>query len=225
MVRRLLGHIKRQPVAFVALFFALTGGAVAANTYIRSTDTVPAGDLAGSTYGAPLIAGGAVGTTKLADGSVTTSKFNSSARAPDSAKLGGQAASSYLTTASGDSRYLPIAGTAADSAKLGGQSPSAFAAADLFGSPASLSQGVNADPSCVFGEIKLYAGTPPDNVRLADGSVLSISQNDALFAVLGTTYGGDGVQTFALPDLRGAEPKGRGSAGVNYYICVSGVFP
>jgi microcystin-dependent protein len=88
-----------------------------------------------------------------------------------------------------------------------------------------LSQGVNADPSCLSGEIKLYPGTPPDNVRLADGAVLVISQNPALFEVLGTTYGGHGLQTFALPDLRGAEPKGRGSAGVNYYICVSGVFP
>jgi microcystin-dependent protein len=47
----------------------------------------------------------------------------------------------------------------------------------------------------------------------------------ALFSLLGTTYGGDGKTTFALPNLAGAEPKGAGPAGVNYYICTSGIFP
>jgi hypothetical protein len=226
MARRLLGHVKRQPVAFVALFFALSGGALAANNYIRSTDIVSAGDLAGSTYGAPLIKSGAVGSDKLANESVTTLKFDSGAQAPNAAKLGGTPASDYLTTASGDSRYLPLAGTAADSAKLDGQAPSAFAAASLFGGPASFSQGITADQSCILGEIKLFAGTPPSGDHLADGSLLPIGQYPALFEVLdGPTYGGDGRSTFALPDLRGAEPKGRGPAGVSYYICVFGVFP
>jgi len=43
----------------------------------------------------------------------------------------------------------------------------------------------------------------PRGWALCDGSLLSIAQNSALFALLGTTYGGDGVNTFALPDLRG----------------------
>jgi hypothetical protein len=64
MCRRFLRPIRRQPVAFVALFFALGGGAMAANSYIRSSDTVPSGDLVGSTYGSPVIAGGAVTTGK-----------------------------------------------------------------------------------------------------------------------------------------------------------------
>jgi len=44
----------------------------------------------------------------------------------------------------------------------------------------------------------------------AAGQTLSIQQNTALFALLGTQYGGDGVQTFALPDLRGRSPVGDG---------------
>jgi hypothetical protein len=76
MLRRVVTHIRRQPVAFVALFFALGGGAIAANTYIRSTDTISEGDLAGSTYGKPVIASGAVTDTKVAaankDGTAAT---------------------------------------------------------------------------------------------------------------------------------------------------------
>lgn len=53
-------------------------------------------------------------------------------------------------------------------------------------------------------EIKLFAGNfAPRGWYFCEGQVLSISQNQALFALLGTTYGGNGVTTFALPDLRG----------------------
>jgi microcystin-dependent protein len=64
-----------------------------------------------------------------------------------------------------------------------------------------------------LGQIILFAGTfAPVGWKLCDGSLLPISQNDALFSLLGTTYGGDGVNTFALPDLRGAVPLGPGQA-------------
>ena len=45
----------------------------------------------------------------------------------------------------------------------------------------------------------------------ADGSILPISENDALFNLIGTTYGGDGQETFALPDLRGRAPVHQGT--------------
>jgi microcystin-dependent protein len=63
-----------------------------------------------------------------------------------------------------------------------------------------------------LGEIRLF-GFPrvPDNWLACDGSALSISNYDALYAVIGTTYGGDGVQTFNLPDLRGRVPVGQGT--------------
>lgn len=55
-----------------------------------------------------------------------------------------------------------------------------------------------------LGEIRPFAGNfAPLNWHFCDGSLLAISENDALYAVIGTTYGGDGITTFALPDLQG----------------------
>ncbi|MGE5170199.1 MAG: phage tail protein [Rudaea sp.] len=50
----------------------------------------------------------------------------------------------------------------------------------------------------------------PRNFAFCDGQTLSIAQNTALFALLGTSYGGNGTTTFALPDLRGRTPIGMG---------------
>jgi len=71
-----------------------------------------------------------------------------------------------------------------------------------------------------LGEIRLFAGNfPPVGWAFCDGALLSIAQNDALFVLLGTTYGGDGQSTFALPDLRGRVPLHQGTlAGNNYVI-------
>jgi len=56
-------------------------------------------------------------------------------------------------------------------------------------------------------EIRLFAGNfAPKGWAFCNGQVLPISQNQALFALIGTTYGGDGRSTFALPDLRGRVP-------------------
>lgn len=55
-----------------------------------------------------------------------------------------------------------------------------------------------------IGEIIMFGGNfAPRGWALCDGALLSISQNQALFSILGTTYGGDGRTTFGLPDLRG----------------------
>ena len=69
------------------------------------------------------------------------------------------------------------------------------------------------------GEIRLIAFTfAPRAWALCDGSLLSIQQNTALFALLGTQYGGDGRTTFGLPDLRGRAVVGAGqSAGLTNY--------
>jgi microcystin-dependent protein len=57
------------------------------------------------------------------------------------------------------------------------------------------------------GEIRLFAGNfAPVGWMFCDGSLLQISQNAVLFNLIGTTYGGDGLNTFALPDLRGRAP-------------------
>lgn len=62
------------------------------------------------------------------------------------------------------------------------------------------------------GEIRMFAGNfAPRSWAFCDGQLLAISQNDALFSLLGTIYGGDGRTTFGLPDLRGRIPVHQGS--------------
>ena len=57
------------------------------------------------------------------------------------------------------------------------------------------------------GEIRMFAGNfAPRSWAYCDGQLLAVSSNDALFSLLGTTYGGDGRTTFGLPDMRGRIP-------------------
>jgi microcystin-dependent protein len=69
-------------------------------------------------------------------------------------------------------------------------------------------------------QVILFAGTfAPRNWAYCQGQIMSISQNTALFSLLGTTYGGNGQTTFALPDLRGRVPVGAGSGpGLSPYV-------
>jgi microcystin-dependent protein len=61
-------------------------------------------------------------------------------------------------------------------------------------------------------EIRIFGfNFPPRSWTMCNGQIMTISQNQALFSLLGTTYGGNGVQTFALPDLRGRVALGFGS--------------
>ena len=61
------------------------------------------------------------------------------------------------------------------------------------------------------GEVRLFAGNfAPLGWMFCDGQVLAIAENEVLFNLIGTTYGGDGQTTFALPDLRGRVPVHQG---------------
>ena len=63
-----------------------------------------------------------------------------------------------------------------------------------------------------IGEIRMFGGNfAPVGWVFCDGSLLPISEYDALFALIGTTYGGDGETTFAVPDLRGRLPVHQGT--------------
>ena len=78
------------------------------------------------------------------------------------------------------------------------------------------------DPNTPYiGQVVAYAGIPfevPAGWALADGQVLSVDSNPALFSLLGTTYGGNGINTFALPNLQGSTVIGSGTGpGGNYY--------
>ena len=70
-------------------------------------------------------------------------------------------------------------------------------------------------------EIRMFAGNfAPKGWALCDGQLLPISQNTALFSLLGTFYGGDGKSTFALPDMQGSVPLGQGQSttGTEYFL-------
>lgn len=138
--------------------------------------------------------------------------------AADSSELGGVPASGYLTTT----------GTAADSSELGGSPASAFEAAGNFGnSSLSFGQGNQTGATCTVGEVVLDAGVVYANNWLpADGRVIPISGNTALFSLVGITYGGNGTTNFGLPNLSYLDPHSQGSsAAPQYVICVSGTFP
>lgn len=69
-----------------------------------------------------------------------------------------------------------------------------------------------------IGEIRIFAGNfAPAGWMLCQGQLLPISENDTLFNLIGTTYGGDGQETFGLPDLQGRAPIHMGSNGTSTY--------
>ena len=76
-----------------------------------------------------------------------------------------------------------------------------------------------------IGEIRLLAfNFAPAGWATCDGQLMPISENDALFNLIGTTYGGDGQSTFALPDLRGRLPihMGQGAGLSNHVLAETG---
>ena len=73
-----------------------------------------------------------------------------------------------------------------------------------------------------LGEIKLLPyNFAPKNLMLCDGRILRISDNPALYSLLGVKFGRDGREYFRLPNLKGTEPI----PGMAYYIAVSGMYP
>lgn len=73
-----------------------------------------------------------------------------------------------------------------------------------------------------IGSIELFPyGWAPDGWALCNGATLTINANQALFALITTTYGGDGSTNFKLPNLLGFEPV----PNMQYYIATQGYFP
>ncbi|MEG3152022.1 tail fiber protein [Sphingomonas sp. ZT3P38] len=71
-----------------------------------------------------------------------------------------------------------------------------------------------------LGEIRMFAGVfAPRGFAFCNGQTIAIAENDALYTLIGTTYGGDGVTTFGLPDLRGRVPINQGQGpGLSSYV-------
>jgi hypothetical protein len=77
------------------------------------------------------------------------------------------------------------------------------------------------DGSCYVGEIRLFPYQIQGGGWLAaNGQLLSISQWQVVFALLGNQFGGNGISNFALPDYRSVAPNGSA-----YYVCVNGIYP
>jgi microcystin-dependent protein len=75
-----------------------------------------------------------------------------------------------------------------------------------------------------LGQVVIFAGNfAPRGWLLCNGQLVQIQQNMALFSILGTTYGGDGQKTFALPNIPAV--KAENGAQLNYLICAEGVYP
>jgi microcystin-dependent protein len=69
------------------------------------------------------------------------------------------------------------------------------------------------------GEIRMFGGNfAPVNWAFCNGQLVPISQNDTLFALIGTIYGGDGINTFGLPNLQGRVPMHQGSSGLGTHV-------
>lgn len=76
---------------------------------------------------------------------------------------------------------------------------------------------------CYIGEIRNFGfGRAPTGWAQCAGQLLPIQPNQALFALIGTTYGGDGKTTFALPDLRGRVAVGNSQTNVDYHLGTKG---
>ena len=74
----------------------------------------------------------------------------------------------------------------------------------------------------LLGQIQLLPyNFAPAGWAFCEGQLQQISQNPALFSLLGTMYGGDGVSTFALPNLKGKEPD----PNLHYCVALQGIFP
>ena len=76
--------------------------------------------------------------------------------------------------------------------------------------------------------VRIAADFCPKDTLEADGRLLPIAQNTALFSILGTRYGGDGRTTFALPDLRGAQKSANADGSqqaIRFCIVTAGIFP
>lgn len=75
---------------------------------------------------------------------------------------------------------------------------------------------------CYIGEVLLFAfNFAPQGFILCNGTLLNIVQYQPLYALIGTTYGGDGRTTFAVPNMLGAEP----TPNLRYYIATNGYYP
>jgi uncharacterized lipoprotein YmbA len=128
----------------------------------------------------------------------------------DADTVDGQHASAFVTAGSFDSRF----DTRFQQTFQNNLSP-------LFGTDDSAAINGSGGAEHYMASVYLTAANfPPPGTAFAAGQTMSITLNSALFSLLGTTYGGDGVTTFKLPDLRKQAP-----GGLHYVVVLQGLYP
>ncbi|MBP1627801.1 MAG: Tail Collar domain protein [Holophagaceae bacterium] len=120
--------------------------------------------------------------------------------------------------------YINVTATANSGLSFSGGSPAYLGGTvtlsdSRFGTNTSWAASGRSGAERTIGEVWLVAGTVAGGLP-CQGQTLQISQHSALYSLLGTYYGGDGMTTFNLPDLRKAAPS-----GLTYVICIEGIFP
>lgn len=74
----------------------------------------------------------------------------------------------------------------------------------------------------LIGQIQLFPyNFAPLGWAICEGQIMRVAANSALYSLIGTMYGGDGKETFALPNLKGKEPM----PNMRYFIAVEGIYP
>jgi len=77
-----------------------------------------------------------------------------------------------------------------------------------------------------LGQITIFAGNfAPRGWAFCEGQLLPVAQNDALFSLIGTSYGGDGRTSFGLPDYRGKEVTSKNGQKLRHIIALQGIYP
>jgi len=237
MFARAVRHVRGNAVAWLALFVALGGSAYAANTVgsadiidesILSADIkngeVKTDDVLNNAITSVDIATGGVANSDLLNGAITEGKLalNSvgTTRVVNGSLLGADVAPNTLT---GTQISEGTLGKVNDADTVDGLDSTALTAfGERFGNGGSASAGVGSGPTCTLAEIALTATSYalPTGFVPAHGQTFQITQETALFALLGTAYGGDGETTFEVPDMRPIEPD-----QMTYGICIAGDFP
>lgn len=216
MLKKLGDHARGNAVGYVALFFALGGTtAWAVDGPLAGQNTVGSEDIIGNEIKSGDIANGRIFNVDIADDAIQSDKVRADTLTGDDINE---------ATLSGLQRPLTSSCAVREAIahfNAGGVPICIETIGDLVGDRTNEGGETTGGDPCVMSQVDLFAGRRLGSDRLpANGQLLPIDNYLALFSLLGTTYGGDGQNTFALPDLRKLAPN-----DMTYGICANGFFP
>ena len=235
--RRVAGVVAATTVLVLGIdsvTYAATGSSlILGRTSQASTQTVIARTTIGPALGLTVKSATSAPFSTNGKGKVANLYADRAASANNALALGGLTLAQIQAAAKGATGPAGPAGLAGATGATGAQGPKgdqgmpgltgpqgpAGPGADVFGAGTNKAEDGRAASDCVMGAVGLTAASvAPD--MIADGRLLSIKTYPALFSLLDTRFGGDGMSTFGLPDLSAAAPN-----GMAYWICTEGIYP